>query len=191
MKFYYLVQSFLTIYTIIILILFSTLTQFWGMIILQQNEREVKGLYNSSCVLVCLSGKNDCSDLIAAGNALAKRDGLKLSILVVLPQKACFSPDRETLNMLYAQSKKYKAELNVFFDDAPVQCAANFARKSHTFSIVTGFPDLCSSHFVSKLHSALPEVPISMVKGNRVFHVSDELLANREKKSNQMYYINF
>lgn len=148
-------------------------------------------MYNLSCVLVCLSGKNDCGDLIAAGNALAKRDGLKLSILVVLPQNACFSPDRETLNMLYAQSKKYNAELNVFFDDAPAQCARNFARKSHAFSIVTGFPDLRSSHFVSQLHSMLPEVPISMVKGNKVFHVSDELLADNERKSSQMYYINF
>jgi len=38
----FLVQSFLTIYTINILILFSTLTQLWGMIITSQNEREAK-----------------------------------------------------------------------------------------------------------------------------------------------------
>ncbi len=161
------------------------------MIIVPQNEREVKRLYNSSCVLVCLSGKSDCGDLIAAGNALAKRDGIKLSILVILPQKACFSPDRETLNTLYEQAKKYDAELNVFFDDAPAQCAANFAKKAHAFNIVTGFPGVCSSRFVSHLHSIIPEIPISMVKGNKVFHLSDELLIDSERRSDQKHYINY
>lgn len=140
---------------------------------------------SSSCVLVCLSGKNDCCDLIEAGNALAKRDGLKLSLLIVLPQHACFSPDSETLNLLYEQSKKFDAELNVFFDNDPAKCASDFARKSHAFSIVTGFPSYNSSHFVSKLHSLLPEIPINLVRGNKVFHLSDESLSGYESKAGQ------
>ncbi|MEG0979284.1 MAG: hypothetical protein RR012_08150 [Oscillospiraceae bacterium] len=143
---------------------------------------------NSSRVLVCLSGKKDCCDLIEAGNALAKRDGLKLSILIALPQNACFSPDRDTLNMLYEQSKKFDAELTVFFNDAPAECAAEFARKSHAFSIVTGFPSDKSSHFVSKIHSMLPDVPINMVRGNKVFHLSDAQLSESESQMNQLVH---
>lgn len=146
-------------------------------------------MYNSSCVLVCLSGKNDYSDLIIAGNALAKRDGIKLSILVVLPQKACFSPDSETLDALYEQSKKYGAELNVFFDDNPARCAADFAKKVRAFNIVTGFPGDCSSRFVSHLHSLVPEVPISMVKDNKLFHLSDEIVFDKGKRLDIKHYI--
>lgn len=130
---------------------------------------------NSSCVLVCLSGKKDCLDLIKAGNALALRDNLKLSILIVLPKKACFTPDSETLNLLYEYAKTYEAELNVLFNDCPAVCAAKFARKLRAFSIVAGIPDNQSSHFVSQIHSFLPEVPINLVKNNQVYHVSDAL----------------
>ncbi len=132
-------------------------------------------MFNSSCVMVCISGKKDCKDLIEAGNALAKRDGLKLSLLVILPQNACFSPNQETLNMLYEQAKEYNAELNVFFDDNPAKCAADFANQSHAFSIVTGFPSLNSTHFVSQIHALLPHTPINMVRENKVFHISDAM----------------
>ena len=147
-------------------------------------------MYNSSCVLVCISGKKDCNDLIEAGNALAKRDGLKLSLLVVLPQKACFSPDHETLNMLYDKAKEYDAELNVFFDDNPAQCASDFAMQSHAFSIVTGFPSINSSHFVSRIHALLPHIPINMVKENKVFHISDAMQAENEISLKKLLQLN-
>lgn len=138
---------------------------------------------NSSCVLVCLSGKKNCLDLIKAGNALAIRDDLKLNILLILPQNACFTPDREILNMVYEYSKQYNAELNVLFDDCPSVCAAKFAKKSHAFSLVVGKPDVNSSHFISEVHSFIPEVPINLVKDNKVFHISDALMSENEIKS--------
>lgn len=144
----------------------------------------------SSCVLVCLSGKKDCLDLIKAGNALAKRDNLKLSLLIVLPQNACFTPDRETLNLLYQHAKTYNAELNVLFNDCPSVCTAKFVRDSHVFSIVAGVPDVHSSHFISQVHSFLPDVPINLVRENKVYHVSDALMSEDEKPQNRHSHIN-
>ncbi|MDR0314587.1 MAG: hypothetical protein LBH71_01385 [Oscillospiraceae bacterium] len=132
----------------------------------------------STCVLVCVRGKEDYEDLVSAGNAIAKKNGSNLSVLTVLPTRACFSPDFDILTSLSETAKKYNADFNVLFSDSPAMCTAQYVQKGYPLSIVTGFPGINSSHFVSHIYALLPDIPINMVKGNKIFHISDALLAD-------------
>ena len=53
--------------------------------------------------------------------------------------------------------------MSVYFNDSPAILAAVIAKKKGAVDIVTGFPKERSTHFVSALHTLVPDIQISMV----------------------------
>lgn len=127
---------------------------------------EVKALEEKPCVLVCVTQQSSCERLIKAGNAIARRNGLELSVINVQPADESYSPNPEAMERLHACCKEVGAQMTVYFNDSPELVTASHAHKYNAIDIVTGFPGENSSEFVASVHMLLPNVTISMVDEN-------------------------
>ena len=88
---------------------------------------------------------------------------MPLEVLSGFHERDGFSPDPAVLEDLYECAKNENAQMGVYFNDSPAILAAVIAKKKGAVDIVTGFPKERSTHFVSALHTLVPDIQISMV----------------------------
>ena len=98
---------------------------------------------SKNCVLVCVTPQSKCEQLIRSGSLIAQQYGVPLEVLSVFHER--------------------DAQMSVYFNDSPAILAAVIAKKKGAVDIVTGFPKERSTHFVSALHTLVPDIQISMV----------------------------
>lgn len=118
---------------------------------------------SKNCVLVCVTPQSKCEQLIRSGSLIAQQYGVPLEVLSVFHERDGFSPDPAVLEDLYECAKNENAQMSVYFNDSPAILAAVIAKKKGAVDIVTGFPKERSTHFVSVLHTLVPDIQISMV----------------------------
>ena len=118
---------------------------------------------SKNCVLVCVTPQSKCEQLIRSGSLIAQQYGVPLEVLSVFHERDGFSPDPAVLEDLYECAKNENAQMSVYFNDSPAILAAVIAKKKGAVDIVTGFPKERSTHFVSALHTLVPDIQISMV----------------------------
>ncbi|MDD6219447.1 MAG: hypothetical protein PUB85_00425 [Clostridia bacterium] len=118
---------------------------------------------DKSCVLVCVTPQSECERLIKSGSLIAKEKGVPLEVLSVFHERDGISPDPSVLEELYGCAREENAQMSVYFNDSPAIVAAVYAKKKGAVTIVAGFPKERSTHFISSLHTLLPDIPISMV----------------------------
>ena len=118
---------------------------------------------SKNCVLVCVTPQSKCEQLIRSGSLIVQQYGVPLEVLSVFHERDGFSPDPAVLEDLYECAKNENAQMSVYFNDSPAILAAVIAKKKGAVDIVTGFPKERSTHFVSALHTLVPDIQISMV----------------------------
>ena len=92
-------------------------------------------------VLVCVTGQKNCERLIRAGSAVAKENGLELSVLHVAKPGTGFlgSPvEGEAIEYLYGISSEYGADMTVLRAEDVIETIAQFARKNEALVIIMG-----------------------------------------------------
>ena len=121
---------------------------------------------SSANVLVCVTDQPSCRRLILAGDTIARRSGIPVKVVTILPPGAVSPRTADTLQTLYNIAGKLGAEMTVYFNDEPALTAAVLARKTNAVHIVSGSPGAQSNLFVETIKSLLPEVPLSVVDEN-------------------------
>ena len=128
-----------------------------------QLRKDISKMKSKNCVLVCVTPQSKCEQLIRSGSLIAQQYGVPLEVLSVFHERDGFSPDPAVLEDLYECAKSESAQMSVYFNDSPAILAAVIAKKKGAVDIVTGFPKERSTHFVSALHTLVPDIQISMV----------------------------
>lgn len=128
-----------------------------------QLRKDISKMKRKNCVLVCVTPQSKCEQLIRSGSVIAKQYGVPLEVLSVFHERDGVSPDPAVLEELYECARSENAQMSVYFNDSPAILAAVIAKKKGAVDIVTGFPKERSSHFVSALHTLVPDIQISMV----------------------------
>lgn len=118
---------------------------------------------NKACVLVCVTPQSQCETLIRSGSLIAQQYGVPLEVLSVFHERDGISPDPAVLEELYDCARRENAQMSVYFNDSPAILAAVIAKKKGAIDIVAGFPKERSTHFISTLHTLVPDIQISMV----------------------------
>lgn len=118
-------------------------------------------------VLVCVTQQSSCERLIEAGASIAKSHDMQLSVINVQPEKDSYSPDPQAMEHLYGVCKKFGAEMNVYFSDAPAVVTAVHAKKNNAKVVTVGFPGEKSSRFIAEIRMLLPETVITMVDSDK------------------------
>ena len=118
-------------------------------------------------VLVCVTQQSSCERLIEAGASIAKSHNMGLSVINVQPERDSYSPDPQAMEHLYGVCKKFSAEMNVYFSDAPVVVTSAYAMKNNVKAITVGFPGEKSSRFIAEIRMLLPETVITMVDSDK------------------------
>lgn len=118
-------------------------------------------------VLVCVTQQSSCERLIEAGASIAKSHDMQLSVINVQPEKDSYSPDPQAMEHLYGVCKKFGAEMNVYFSDAPAVVTAVHAKKNNAKIVTVGFPGEKSSRFIAEIRMLLPETVITMVDSDK------------------------
>ncbi len=121
---------------------------------------------SSANVLVCVTDQPSCRRLILAGDTIARRGGIPVKVVTILPPGTVSARTADTLQTLYNIAGKLGAEMTVYFNDEPALTAAVHARKTNAVHIVSGSPGAQSNLFVETIKSLLPEVPLSVVDEN-------------------------
>ena len=121
---------------------------------------------SSANVLVCVTDQPSCRRLILAGDTIARRSGIPVKVVTILPPGTVSARTADTLQTLYNIAGKLGAEMTVYFNDEPALTAAVHARKTNAVHIVSGSPGAQSTLFVATIKSLLPEVPLSVVDEN-------------------------
>ena len=121
---------------------------------------------SSANVLVCVTDQPSCRRMILAGDTIARRSGIPVKVVTILPPGAVSPRTADTLQTLYNIAGKLGAEMTVYFNDEPALTAAVHARKTNAVHIVSGSPGAQSNLFVETIKSLLPEVPLSVVDEN-------------------------
>ena len=121
---------------------------------------------SSANVLVCVTDQPSCRRLILAGDTIARRSGIPVKVVTILPPGTVSARTADTLQTLYNIAGKLGAEMTVYFNDEPALTAAVHARKTNAVHIVSGSPGAQSNLFVETIKSLLPEVPLSVVDKN-------------------------
>ena len=123
-------------------------------------------------VLVCVTAQESSRMLVAAGKALAEKNQAQLEVISVLPtQFNREKNDPQVLDRLYGYAKSVGGSMAIFFSDDPALTAAAYIGKTKPELIVVGFPGEESCDFISTIHLFIPQLPISMVDGNKVYNI--------------------
>ncbi len=121
----------------------------------------------SSCVMVCVTPQQSCQRLIEAGARIAREENLPLSVISVFKESNGFNANEGgALEELFQCTKKFNANMDVFFNNSPALVVAVAAKKYRAVTLVTGFPAEGSSGFIARIHEILPDLPITMVDEN-------------------------
>ncbi|MBQ3045286.1 MAG: hypothetical protein IJD49_05000 [Clostridia bacterium] len=116
------------------------------------------------CIMVCVTPQQSCQRLIEAGARIAREEGLPLSVISVFKESSGLNANEGgALEELFQCTKKYNANMDIFFNDSPALVVAVSAKKNNAATLVTGFPAEGSSGFIARIHEILPELPITMV----------------------------
>lgn len=94
--------------------------------------------------------------LILVGDTIARRSGIPVKVVTILPPGAVSPRTADTLQTLYNIAGKLGAEMTVYFNDEPALTAAVHARKTNAVHIVSGSPGAQSNLFVETIKSLLP-----------------------------------
>ena len=114
--------------------------------------------------MVCVTPQQSCQRLIEAGARIAREEKLPLSVISVFKEKCRLNANEGgVLEELFQCTKKYNANMDIFFNDSPALVVAVAAKKSNASTLVTGFPAQGSSGFIARVHEILPDLPITMV----------------------------
>lgn len=117
---------------------------------------------SKNCVLVCVTPQSKCEQLIRSGSVIAKQHGVPLEVLSVFHERDGVSPDPAVLEELYECARSENAQMSVYFNDSPAILAAVIAKRRAPLISSPASPER-SSHFVSALHTLVPDIQISMV----------------------------
>lgn len=116
------------------------------------------------CIMVCVTPQQSCQRLIEAGARIAREENLPLSVISVFKEKNGLNANEGgVLEELFQCTKKYNANMDIFFNDSPALVVAVSAKKNNASTLVTGFPAEGSSGFIARIHEILPDLPITMV----------------------------
>ncbi len=127
------------------------------MIFMSENKKQ-------PCIMVCVTPQQSCQRLIEAGARIAREEGLPLSVISVFKESSGLNANEGgALEELFQCTKKYNANMDIFFNDSPALVVAVSAKKNNAATLVTGFPAEGSSGFIARIHEILPELPITMV----------------------------
>ncbi len=127
---------------------------------------------NRKTVLVCVTPQESSKLLVAAGKALAEKNSADLEVISVLPME--YNDERtdpQALERIYGFAKSVGGEMAVYFSDEPTLTVAAHIAKTKPELLVAGFPGEDSNGFVSMIHLLVPELPISMVDGSKVYNI--------------------
>lgn len=117
-----------------------------------------------SCIMVCVTPQQSCQRLIEAGARIAREEKLPLSVISVFKESSGLNANKGgVLEDLFQCTKKYNANMDIFFNDSPALVVAVSAKKNNAATLVTGFPAEGSSGFIARIHEILPDLPITMV----------------------------
>ena len=123
-------------------------------------------------VLVCVTPQESSKNIVRAGKLLAEKNSAKLEIISVLP--LAFNDKRsdpKIIEEIYNFAKEENGEMSLYFSDEPVFTIAAHIGKIKPVLLVTGFPGEDSNGLVSTIRLLIPELPISMVDGDKVYNM--------------------
>ncbi|MGN0468634.1 MAG: hypothetical protein ACI4GY_07930 [Acutalibacteraceae bacterium] len=123
-------------------------------------------------VLVCVTPQESSKSLVAAGKAIAEKNSATLEVISVLPME--LNEEKNSLKIIegiHHFAKDAGGEMALYFSDEPVLTVAAHIAKTKPMLLVAGFPGENSNDFVSTIHLLVPELPISMVDGKKVYNI--------------------
>lgn len=127
---------------------------------------------NRKTVLVCVTPQESSKALVEAGKILAEKNSAKLEVISVLPiESAEEKSDPKIIEEIYHFAKDANGEMALYFSDEPIFTIAAHIGKIKPVLLVTGFPGENSNGFVSAIRMLIPELPISMVDGDKVYNM--------------------
>ena len=125
-----------------------------------------------STVLVCVTAQQSSEKLIDAGREIADENAADLEVISVLPIEGFDSRNNpEILDRLHQYAKSAGGDMAVYFSDDPTLTVAAHMARTKPKLLVTGYPGEGSNGFISLIHLLLPEVPISMIDGDKVYNI--------------------
>ena len=127
---------------------------------------------DKTTVLVCVTAQQSSEKLIDAGRAIADENSADLEVISVLPIEGFDSRNNpEILDRLHQHAKGAGGDMAVYFIEDPTLTIAAHIAKTKPKLLVTGYPGEGSTGFVSLIHLVLPELPISMIDGEKVYNI--------------------
>lgn len=123
-------------------------------------------------VLVCVTPQESSKLLVHAGKILAEKNSAELEVISVLPLEAGKTKTNpRIIEEIYRFAKDASGEMAIYFSDEPVLTIAAHIGRTKPVLLVTGFPGEDSNGFVSTIRLLIPELPISMVDGDKVYNI--------------------
>ncbi len=123
-------------------------------------------------VLVCVTAQQSSEKLIDAGRTIADENTADLEVVSVLPIDGFDNRNNcEVLDRLHQYAKSAGGDMAVYFSDDPTLTVAAHIAKTKPMLLVTGYPGEGSNGFISLIHLLLPELPISMIDGEKVYNI--------------------
>ena len=127
---------------------------------------------DKTTVLVCVTAQQSSEKLIDAGRAIADENSADLEVISVLPIEGFDGrTNPEILDRLHQHAKGAGGDMAVYFSEDPTLTIAAHIAKTKPKLLVTGYPGEGSNGFVSLIHLLLPELPISMIDGEKVYNI--------------------
>ena len=127
---------------------------------------------DKTTVLVCVTAQQSSEKLIDAGRAIADENSADLEVISVFPIEGSDSRNNpEILDRLHQHAKGAGGDMAVYFSEDPTLTIAAHIAKTKPKLLVTGYPGEGSNGFVSLIHLLLPELPISMIDGEKVYNI--------------------
>lgn len=114
-------------------------------------------------VLVCVTDQLSCERLILTGAEIAKKYGVPVKVLSILPEGLISESTAAILQNLYDTASSLGAEMTFYFNSEPALTAAVHASKTGAIHIVSGTPGADSNLFIETIKGLLPELPVSIV----------------------------
>ena len=125
---------------------------------------------DKATVLVCVTAQQSSEKLIDAGRSIADENSADLEVISVLPIDGFDNRNNpEILDRLHQHAKSAGGDMAVYFSDDPTLTVAAHIAKTKPMLLVTGYPGEGSNGFISLIHLLLPELPISMIDGEKVY----------------------
>ncbi len=123
-------------------------------------------------VLVCVTPQESSKRLVSAGKILAEKNSAELEVISVLPLKINDpKADVKIVEEIHHFAKDVNGKMALYFSDDPTLTVAAHIGKTKPFLLVTGFPGEDSNGFVSTIRLLIPDLPISMVDGEKVYNI--------------------